>query len=48
MTANGSKIVLQEICPGDPSGHLALAFDPVITQLILNALDPRSAEPVRC
>jgi pimeloyl-ACP methyl ester carboxylesterase len=48
MADGGTNIVLQEVCPLDLSEHGGVAFDPVVTQLILNALDPRNAAPVRC
>jgi triacylglycerol lipase len=48
MRDGGTNIVLQDVCPADLSEHLAIAFDPVVTQLILNALDPGNAQPVRC
>jgi len=31
-----------------PAEHVLVAFDPVVKQLVLNALDPASARPVRC
>jgi triacylglycerol lipase len=48
MRDGGTNIILQDVCPADLSEHLAIAFDPVVTQLILNALDPEHAQPVRC
>jgi len=48
MRDGGTNIVLQDICPANVDEHLALAFDPVVTQLILNALDPAHATAVRC
>ena len=48
MRDGGTNIVLQDVCPLDISEHAAVANDPVVTQLILNALDPASAAPVRC
>jgi triacylglycerol lipase len=48
MRDGGTNIVLQDVCPADLSEHLAIAFDPVVTQLILNALDPSNAQAVRC
>jgi triacylglycerol lipase len=48
MRDGGTNIILQDVCPTDLSEHLAIAFDPVVTQLILNALDPANAQPVRC
>lgn len=48
MRDGGKNIVLQEVCPSDLNGHTAVAFDPVVTQLFLNALKPRQAQPVKC
>jgi len=30
------------------SDHLLVGYDPVVNRLILNALDPAAAQPVRC
>jgi triacylglycerol lipase len=43
-----TNIVLQNICPSDIDDHVAEAFDPVVAQLIFNALDPAHAQPVSC
>lgn len=43
-----TNIVLQDVCPRNVSEHLAVAFDPAVAQITLNALDPASARPVRC
>ena len=48
MADGGKNIVLQEVCPLDLSEHLAIANDPVVLQLFLNALDPKNRRPVRC
>jgi triacylglycerol esterase/lipase EstA (alpha/beta hydrolase family) len=48
MRGGGTNIVVQEVCPANISEHAAVAFDPVVTQLFLNALDPANAQPVRC
>ncbi len=48
MRDGGTNLVLQNVCPLDLDDHAAMAFDPVVTQLILNALDPPHAAPVRC
>ncbi|MDQ2676312.1 MAG: lipase family protein [Actinomycetota bacterium] len=48
MRDGGTNIVLQDLCPLNLSEHLFVAFDPVVTQLFLNALDPRDATPVSC
>lgn len=42
------NIVLQDVCPVDPSEHVAVAFDPNVAQLVLNALDPSRGQTVRC
>lgn len=49
MEARGAvNHVLQEVCPGNLAEHALVAFDPVAMQLVLNALDPKRARPVRC
>ncbi|SMD26742.1 lipase family alpha/beta hydrolase [Kibdelosporangium aridum] len=45
---NATDVVLQNVCPQDYAGHAMVAFDPNATQVILNALDPANAKPVRC
>jgi triacylglycerol lipase len=45
---NVTNEVLQDVCPNDLSDHAAEAFDPVVAQLVLNALDPAHAQPVSC
>jgi triacylglycerol lipase len=45
---NVNNEVLQDVCPTDIDDHAAEAFDPVVVQLILNALDPKHAGPVSC
>jgi pimeloyl-ACP methyl ester carboxylesterase len=42
------NIFVQDVCPLDLVGHVALAWDPVVTQLMLNALNPATAKPVQC
>jgi triacylglycerol esterase/lipase EstA (alpha/beta hydrolase family) len=39
---------VQDTCPLDPVGHVGLAFDPTVAQLVANALDPTRARPVLC
>ncbi|MFF0268995.1 esterase/lipase family protein [Kribbella sp. NPDC004536] len=39
---------VQDSCPLDPVGHVGLAFDPSVAQLVANALDPAHATPVIC
>ncbi|RKT83551.1 Lipase (class 2) [Saccharopolyspora antimicrobica] len=43
-----TNIVLQDVCPADFSEHIAVAFNPNVGRLVLNALDPANARPVRC
>ncbi|MFG2793493.1 esterase/lipase family protein [Streptomyces sp. NPDC048419] len=42
------NILLQNKCPLDLTGHAGGIYDPNINRLVLNALDPAHAEPVRC
>jgi triacylglycerol esterase/lipase EstA (alpha/beta hydrolase family) len=39
---------VQDTCPLDPVGHVGLAFDPTVAQLVSNALDPAHASRVLC
>lgn len=39
---------VQDFCPLDPVGHVGLAFDPTVAQLVANALDPAHAKQVVC
>jgi triacylglycerol lipase len=48
MSDGGTNIVVQDVCPNDLSEHAAVAFDPVVARLVLNALDPPHAQPVAC
>jgi triacylglycerol lipase len=43
-----TNIVVQDQCALDLSEHATLAFDPVVGQDILNALDPSHRQPVPC
>jgi triacylglycerol esterase/lipase EstA (alpha/beta hydrolase family) len=45
---NVTNYILQDVCPNDISDHGAEAFDPVVAQIVLNALDPASAKAVSC
>jgi triacylglycerol lipase len=45
---NVTNHVVQDHCATDLSEHLTVAFDPVATTLILNALAPDRARPVPC
>jgi pimeloyl-ACP methyl ester carboxylesterase len=46
--SNATNIVVQDQCPLDFSEHATMAFDPVVAQDVLNALDPHLAGPVPC
>jgi triacylglycerol esterase/lipase EstA (alpha/beta hydrolase family) len=49
MNAPGAtNIVIQDVCPANVDDHLAVAFDPVVLRMVLNALDPPNARPVSC
>jgi triacylglycerol esterase/lipase EstA (alpha/beta hydrolase family) len=39
---------VQDVCPLDLVGHVGLAFDPTVAQLLANALDPAHAKRVVC
>jgi Lipase (class 2) len=39
---------VQASCPLDPVGHIGLAFDSDVAELVVNALDPASPVPVTC
>jgi predicted esterase len=39
---------VQDVCPFDPVGHIGLAYDLDVENLIANALDPAHAGPVTC
>ncbi len=39
---------VQDTCPLDPVGHVGLAFDPTVAQLVANALDPAHGTRVLC
>jgi triacylglycerol esterase/lipase EstA (alpha/beta hydrolase family) len=39
---------VQDTCPLDPVGHVGLAFDPTVAQLVANALDPAHTSRVSC
>jgi triacylglycerol lipase len=48
MRDGGTNIIIQDVCPLDVSEHVAVAFDPVVAQMVENALDPAHAQQVRC
>jgi triacylglycerol lipase len=43
-----TNIVIQNVCANDLDEHALMAVDPVVAQLIFNALDPAHARPVSC
>jgi hypothetical protein len=45
---NVTNHVLQDVCPNDISEHALEAVDPVVAQIVLDALDPAHAKPVSC
>ena len=42
------NMFVQDTCPVDPVGHVGLAFDPTVAQLVSNALDPAHEARVIC
>ena len=48
MRDGGENLIVQKVCPSDLSEHASVAVDPVVVQMILNALDPKHATPVEC
>lgn len=45
---NVADETVQQLCPADPVGHAGLPYDPDALQMVVNALDPRGAQPVIC
>ena len=43
-----SNETVQDFCPLDPVGHIGLAYDTDVAQLVRNALDPASPVPLTC
>jgi hypothetical protein len=43
-----SNRYVQDTCPLDPVGHVGLAFDSGVAQMVANTLDPAHATPVTC
>lgn len=43
-----TNIVLQKVCPTDLSEHVQIPSSPNVARLVLNALDPDHAQPVKC
>ena len=42
------NVLVQDLCPFDLVGHVGLAFDSGVYDMITNGLDPASTRPVRC
>jgi len=42
------NVYVQDTCPADPVGHIGMAFELGVADMITNALDPATARPVRC
>lgn len=42
------NMFVQDVCPFDPVGHVGLAFDSGVAQMVINGLDPAAAKPVVC
>lgn len=42
------NMYVQDVCPYDPTGHVGIAVDTTIEQIITNALTPATAVPVNC
>lgn len=43
-----TNLYVQDVCPHDPVGHIGMAFEQGVADMITNALDPTTARPVRC
>lgn len=41
-------LVVQDVCPDDPVGHVGLAYDNGVVTMLTNALDPAHPTPVAC
>lgn len=42
---NATNAVVQDLCPGDATGHVNMVYDPFTLQLVQKVLDPASAQP---
>ena len=42
------NVFVQDFCPADPVGHVGLAYDRDVADLVANALDPAGATAVHC
>jgi triacylglycerol esterase/lipase EstA (alpha/beta hydrolase family) len=45
---NVKNITLQEVCSEDFTDHIGISYDPIALRLVLNALDPSTAEEPEC
>ncbi len=45
---NVINLKVQDVCPDDPVGHIGLAYDSGVAQMVVNALTPSQAKPVPC
>ncbi|MEU1365971.1 alpha/beta fold hydrolase [Streptomyces sp. NPDC005803] len=43
-----ANITVQDICPQDRTGHMGSPYDPVVVELVRNALDPTTARRPDC
>ncbi|MCX5413324.1 triacylglycerol lipase [Streptomyces sp. NBC_00059] len=43
-----TNLTLQDVCPGDRTGHMGSPYDPVVLRLVSNALDPATARRPYC
>ena len=43
-----TNIRVQDVCPLDLVGHIGMAYDDAILQMVINALDPAHAAPIDC
>lgn len=43
-----TNIEVQDVCPTDIVGHIGLAYDDAVFQMVTNALDPANATPIAC
>lgn len=46
--SNATNVIVQDVCANDVSEHALLAIDPVVAQIVFNALDPAHRQPVSC
>ena len=48
MEPGATNRYVQDVCPKSIVGHIALAYDPTVIRMVLNALDPANTIPERC